>query len=170
MRSVEERREHPADEGHRQREERDGGEPPAPEGDLQQEQDHDRRDRRPEHQPLRGGLALGELAEDLRVEALWEIDRRHRFLDVAGHRAEVAPAHVRADLDVAGEVLVEDHVRGRRDHHVSHLVKRDLRPAGCVQLQVLDRRDVAAHRGDPPDADVVHPAIGPEVAEPPRSR
>ena len=104
-------RHHPADQRRGQRQEDDRRQAPAAESGLQEQEDAERGGDREAEQALLGGLALGEVAEQLGVVFARELDRGQRRLDVGDDRADVPPAHTRGDVDVARDGVMLDDVR-----------------------------------------------------------
>src|SRR5690242_20455411 len=106
---------------------------------------------REQQQVVLRGLPLRELAEQLGVIALREVDRLESFLDVADRRPEVALVDVGTDRDQAGEVLVLDVVRRRDDLHAGDRAqrRRSRTAAGCSARTAAPRTRRAA-RGDSP--------------------
>ena len=89
--TADERRQHPAADGRRQRQEREHRQAPAPEGRLQQEEDaDDGRDADAQHAAL-DTLALLVLSEDLRAVLERELDPIEAVVDRLHHRAKITP-------------------------------------------------------------------------------
>ena len=165
--AADERRQRPADERHRQRQEGQRREPPAPERGLQEQED---RERGAERRRSAGGAAppaapCTRPAARRGSRAGSSISSRPSSIS-SRDRAEVAPAHVGADLDAAREVLALDRVRRRRDR-----ARRPPRPAAPARRSgvsigsSLDARQAVAGLGRAPHVHVVGPARPEDVAD-----
>ena len=93
-----------------------------------------------------------------------ELDVRETLLDVAHHRAEVPPLHVRAHVDPARLQLPLDVIRGRRDVDLGDLLQAHATAVGRVDRKPLYVGEAVARRRDAPDVDVVGLAALEDVA------
>ena len=146
------RRQHAADQGRGQRQEAQDRQAPALEGELQQQEDPDHRQR-----PRRtcrcccaacsstySPCSIGAIAER-------EADLVQTPLHFLRHGAEVAALDVGLHVDAAGSSLALDDVRGRQDLHIGHLAQADPFARGCVDQHLLDGGEAVA-----PGSGVVH--------------
>ncbi len=167
-------RQHAADERHRQRQEGERRQAPAPEGRLQQQEDPDARRRSPtDEQPLLRGLPLLVLTEDLGVVPERERRRsRARSSTSSRHGAEIASARRWRSTSIRRESgLALDHVRGRlRCGRRRRRRGATCSPSGVSIGSSLDARQAVARLGRAPDVDVVGPARRGRCRRPPRSR
>ena len=137
--AVDERRQHPADEGHRQGEEGQPRQAPAPESGLEEQEDGDQGSDTEAHDPSQADL-LGRrgLREHLGVVFEWELAVREAIFDVGGHRVEAAAADVGFDVDVALGGVAPDNGRRGLDAHVGHLFQPYVTAVRRVDQQVAD--------------------------------
>ena len=110
-------RDHAADQRRRQRQERDQRQPGIAERRLQQQEHADGRRDREQQQVVLRRLALGELAEQLGVVALREVDRPERRPRRRGPPRRGRARRRSRRRDQPREVLVLDAVRRRHDRH-----------------------------------------------------
>src|ERR671920_46072 len=146
--AVDERRQHSAHESHRQGEEGQTRQAPAPEYSLKEQEDGDHGSEAEAHNPHQIDLlARRGLSEHLGMVFEREFGVREAIFDVGGHGAEAAAADVGFDVDVAlGGVTFDDGWRGL-DAHVCHLVQAYVTAARRVDQHVAHALHALAHVG-----------------------
>ena len=134
------RRQHAAHQGQGQAQEGQHRQAPVPEGRLQEEEDHEHRDKPGEQDALLGSLPLGVLAEQLRVIAQRELDFLERLFDIGHDGAEIASFHFGVNVNAPRQAFTIDGVRSRHDAHIGHIRQPHLLAAGRVDQQVREYR------------------------------
>jgi hypothetical protein len=143
------RREHSAHQGQWQGHERQGGQAPAPERGLQQQEDRDHAPDPEREHAGRADLLGGGLGQHLGVVLEREAQLLEPGLDVAGHRADASPAHIGLDVHAPGDRVALDHRRLRHDAHVRDLAEAHVSPARGVDQQVAHAGDALPRLGHP---------------------
>jgi hypothetical protein len=156
----------PAGQSHRQGEEGQPRQSPAPEYGLKEQEDSDQGNEAQSHNPPQVDLlARRGLLEHLGVVFEWELAVIEAILDVAGHGAEAATADVGFDVDVALDGVTLDDRRRRLGAHVGHLFQWYVTAARRVDQQVADALRALAHVGHALHDDLEHLLLAEDVAD-----
>ena len=154
-----------AGESDRQAGERNRCEPPAPERDLEQEEDD-----RPgghgvaEQAPL-GVLARAVVAHHLGVVLEREVDLANLLLHVVRHVADIAALHAGDDIEIARDVVVLDHLGRGRHPDVGDVAEPDVTAAGPIEQEFTDVAHAVPSFGSAPHPHVEHLLLLEEAAD-----
>src|SRR5215212_2047558 len=136
--AVDECRQRSAGEGHRQGEEDQTRQAPAPERGLKEQEAGDHGDDAKAHNRGQVDLLVRGLLAHLGVVLEWEPYVREASFDVAGHRAEAATAEVGFDVHVPFDGVTLDDNRRRSGSHVGDLSQLYVAAVRRVDQQIAD--------------------------------